>query len=106
MVDKINPQDYGLIFYHGIRPLYFVNYKVVKEQQTEHIEATLAGGGIITIHPYWSKKLQRMVETREAIYRQPKLLTGDGNYCPENCRWITKKENLKKRWKEAPYAYH
>jgi len=75
----IKPQDYGLIFYHGIRPLYFTDYRVVKESQTEHIEATLAGGGTITVHPYWSKKLQRMVEAREAIYREPKLLTGEEN---------------------------
>lgn len=73
----MKPQDYGLIFYHGIRPLYFTSYKIVKESQGEHIEATLAIGGIITVHPYWSKKLQRMVEAKEAIYREPKPLTGE-----------------------------
>ena len=70
---KVKPSDYGLIFHRGIRPLYFTSYKTVKEMQTEHIEATLAGGGIITVHPYWSKKLQRMVEAREAVYREPNI---------------------------------
>lgn len=68
----IKPQDYGLIFYHGVRPLYFTSYEVVKESQTEHIEATLAGGGIITIHPYFSTRLNRIIEAKEAIYRHPK----------------------------------
>jgi len=72
MVEITRPQDYGLIFYHGIRPLYFTSYKIVKEGQDEHIEATLAIGGTITVHPYWSKTLNRMVEAKEAIYREPK----------------------------------
>lgn len=33
-------------------------------------------------------------------------VNNDGNYCPENCRWLTRKQNIKKRWKEVPYAYH
>jgi len=74
MVEITRPQDYGLIFYHGIRPLYFTSYKIVKEGQDEHIEASLAIGGTITVHPYWSKTLNRMVEAKEAILRLPKTL--------------------------------
>lgn len=68
----MKPEDYGLIFYHGVRPLYFTSYEIIKEGYTEHIEATLAGGGTITVHPYFSKKLNRIVEAKEAIYREPK----------------------------------
>lgn len=67
----MKPQDYGLIFYHGIRPLYFTSYEVVKEGQTEHIEATLATGGTIAVHPYYSKRQGRMIKAIEAVYRQP-----------------------------------
>lgn len=68
----MRPEDCGLIFYQGVRPLYFTDYVVVKEGQSEHIEATLAIGGTITVHPYFSKKLNRIVEAKEAIYRKPK----------------------------------
>ena len=71
-MDKMNPQDYGLIFHRGVRPLYFTSYKIVKEGQTEHIEATLAIGGIIAVHRYYSKRQGRMVEAKEAIYRYPR----------------------------------
>jgi len=70
----VKPQDYGLIFHRGIRPLYFISYVVVKEEQTEHIEATLATGGTITVHPYFSKKKGRIIEAIEAVYRQPPIV--------------------------------
>lgn len=72
----MKPQQYGLIHYdHELR--YFTSYKIVKEKQGEHIEATLVGGKIITVYPYWSKKRGRMVEARKAIYRLPSILTGE-----------------------------
>ena len=73
----MRPKDYGLIFYQGLRPLYFTSFRIVKEEQTEHIEAELAIGGTIMVNPYFSKRLNRIVEAKEAIYRYPKLLTGE-----------------------------
>jgi len=29
-------------------------------------------------------------------------INNDWNYCPENCRWVTKSENCKNRWKTIP----
>lgn len=29
-------------------------------------------------------------------------INNDWNYCPENCRWVTKSENCKNRWKTMP----
>lgn len=26
-------------------------------------------------------------------------IDNDGNYCPENCQWLTASENSKKRWR-------
>ena len=73
MAEKIKPQDYGLIFFRGVRPMYFTECRTVKEGQSEHIEATLAIGGTITVHPYYSKRKGRMILAKEAIYRQPNV---------------------------------
>ena len=70
---NVRSQDYGLIFHRGIRPMYFTECRVIKEKHGEYIEATLAIGGMITVHPYWSKRSNRMVAAIEAIYRQPNV---------------------------------
>jgi len=67
-------KNYGLIFYNN-ELRYFTDYEVVKEKHSEHIKATLVSGRIVRVHPYYSKKLDRVVEARECIYRQPKALT-------------------------------
>lgn len=73
----MKPDNLGLIFYKGIRPLYFTAYREIKEDQTTYLEVDLATGGQITIYPYWSKKQERIIEAREAIYRYPRRNNGE-----------------------------
>ena len=63
------------------------------------------GGRGITVCPEWKNDY-------EAFYRWAKThgyrddltidrIDNDGPYCPENCRWITSKENTLHRWESA-----
>jgi len=73
----MKPQDCGLVFIKGIRPVYFTHYVIEEEGLgDEHLLVTLLDGSTTTINGYYSKRAERMIKAREAIYREPK---GGGN---------------------------
>jgi len=69
----MKPQDLGLIFIKGIRPVYFTHYVVEEEGLgDEHLLVTLLDGSTVTVSGYYSKREERMIKAKEAILREPR----------------------------------
>lgn len=69
----MKPQDLGLVFIKGIRPVYFTHYVVEEEGLgDEHLLVTLLDGSTVTISGYYSKRADRMIKAKEAILREPR----------------------------------
>ena len=67
------------------------------------------GGRGITICDEWRKDLNAFaLWAKSTGYRkglQIDRINNDGNYCPENCRWVTNKENQRNKRTNHPITF-
>lgn len=90
----------------------YKRYWKIKERcyNPNHISYSRYGGRGIKMCDEWYNSYEAFESWSLENGFEPNLqidrIDNDGDYCPENCRWITKKENCRNRDNGKEFVYH